>query len=452
MINFGLLVAGILLIYSVTIIMFYFLYRNEDFSIRLKNKALNTATLLFNVKGITNPLLKIIDDRTVTNMNNVIVIILNKDKKIIYSNHDIAECKKILPSFMKLNWAKNEKYFKDNTLYISFQQSYNNQNYYVLASGIDIYGQTELQKLLLINIISFFLSIIIIIGASYYNAKQSVKPITSIIKQIKEMNPGSLRNRLSITTKDEIAELSFTFNTMLDRTEWIVENERMFVSNVSHELRTPVTSIIGQLEVTLLRERNNQEYKTLVLSVLDDIKNLKTIINGFFALAESGIDNIQSNFTRLRIDELLYSAKDEILRHSKHYIIKIEFENSPDDECELMVSGSEHLIKLLISNLIDNSCKFSDPSKVKIKIAFIKGFVTLRFIDKGIGIPQADLNQIFEPLYRAKNASQKAGHGIGLSIVKKIADIHDATIDIVSELNIGTTISVTFPVAKPAKP
>ena len=450
MLNFGLLVAGILLIYSVIIIMFYFLYRNEDFYIRLKNKAINSATLLFSVKGITYPLLKIIDDKTVTNMNNVKVIILNKEKKVVYSNQDTIEIEKLLPSFRNLNWDKDEKHFENKTLYISFQKSYNNQNYYVLASAIDLYGQAELNKLLIINLISFFIILIIIIGASYFNARQSVRPVTSIIKQIKKMNPGSLKDRLSVSTNDEIAELSSTFNTLLDRIEHIVVNERMFVSNVSHDLRTPVTSIIGQLEVALLRERSEKEYKTLVLSVLDDMKKMKTIINGFFALAESDIDNIQRLFTRLRIDELLYSVKDDILSHTKYYNILIEFENVPDDENELMVSGSEHLLKILMTNLIDNSCKFSDPPRVRIKMAFIKDFVILRFIDKGIGIAKDDLVHIFEPLYRGDNASQKAGLGIGLSIVKRIADIHDVSINIESEINIGTSITLTFPVAKPA--
>jgi signal transduction histidine kinase len=450
MLNFGFLVAGILLIYSVIIITFYFFYRSEDFYIRLKNKAVNSATLLFNVKGISYPLLKIIDDKTVTNMNNVTVIILNKDRKVVYSNHDSLDINNLLPTFRKLNWDRSERHLENKTLFISFQRSYNGSNFYILASGSDLYGQAELQKLLVITLISFLISLLIIIGASYFNALQSVRPLKSIIKQIKMINPGSLKDRLSITAHDEIAELSSTFNSMLSRIEKAVENQRMFVSNVSHELRTPVTSIIGQLEVALLRDRSETEYKTLVLSVLDDMKNLKTIINGFFALAESDIDNIQSFFNKVRMDELLFSTKDDILRRSKFMNIQIEFENIPDDENELMVYGSEHLLKLLVSNLIDNACKFSDPPKVKIIIAFINSTVSLLFIDNGIGIPDEDIKHIFEPLFRAKNVGIKSGYGIGLSIVKRIADIHDAKIDIESELNIGTTIKITFPVVKPS--
>lgn len=447
MLNFGFLVAGILLIYSVIIITFYFFYRHEDFYIRLQNKAINSATLLFTIKGVSYPMLKIIDNKTVTSMNDVTVIILNTDKKVVYSNRDTLEIKKLLPSFQKLNWERNEKIFENKTLYISFERTFNNRKYFVLASGIDLYGQAELEKLLIITLISFLFSLLIVIGASYFNALQSVRPLKSVIKQIKKMNPGKLKDRLTITAHDEIAELSSTFNTMLNRIEKVVENERMFVSNVSHELRTPVTSIIGQLEVTLLRERSEQEYKTLVVSVLDDMNKLKTIINGFFALAESDVDNIQSFFTKFRMDELLFTSKDEILRHKKFLNIQIEFDNIPDDENELMVLGSEHLLKLLVTNLIDNACKFSDPPKVKIIIAFNQSKVRLQFIDNGIGIPNEEISQIFEPLYRAKNVGTTTGHGIGLSIVKRIADIHGATIDIKSELNIGTKVTIEFPIA-----
>lgn len=446
MINFVFLVAGILLTFIVIIVLFYLTYRNRDFSIRLKNKAINSATLLFNVKGITSPLLKIIDDKTVTNMNDVTVIILNKDKQVIYSNRDSKDITHILPHFRTLNWEKDDRHFEKQTLRICFQRYYNNERYYVLASAVDLFGQAELNKLLIIASIAFFISLFIIIIAGYINARQSIKPIRAVIRQIDEVSASRLSDRLRISTKDEIAELSATFNNMLDRIEQAFENERMFVSNVSHELRTPVTSIIGQLEVSLLKQRNTDEYKILVVSVLEDMKNLKTIINGFLDLAESRMDNVQNLFTRLRIDELLFSVKEEILQHSGNYQVFIEFENLPDDENQLMVTGNERLLKMLLANLIDNACKFSDTHKAIVRIAYDGSAVTLRFIDQGIGIPKEDLDHIFEPLYRAGNVSSKEGHGIGLSIVKRIADIHNASINISSELNIGTTISVSFPV------
>jgi len=445
MLNFVLLVAGILLTFSVIIVMFYFSYRKEDFSIRLKNKAINTATLLFSIQGINTQMLKIIDDKTVIHMNDVTVIILDKNTEVLYSNRDSSEISKLLPAFNKLNWAEGDKRFEDNKLYISFQRTYNNQKYYVLASAIDLFGQSELRKLVVINIIAFIISIFLIVLAGYYNARQSVKPIKAIIRQVDEMSPGNLSTRLVINTKDEIAELSATFNEMLDRIERAFESERMFVSNVSHELRTPVTSIIGQLEVALLKQRTEEEYKLLAQSLLDDITNLKTIINGFLILAESGIDNIPHDFKRLRVDELLFSVKDEILKYKTQYQISIEFDNPPDDEKELIISGNERLLRMLLINLIDNSCKFSDPPRVIIRIAYSKPFVSLHFIDHGMGIPEADIKHIYEPLYRAKNVNHKQGHGIGLSIVKKIAEIHNATIEVKSELNIGTTISVSFP-------
>jgi signal transduction histidine kinase len=445
MLNFVLLVAGILLTFSVIIVMFYFSYRNEDFSIRLKNKAINTATLLFSIQGINTQMLRIIDDKTVIQMNDVTVIILNYNREVLYTNRDSREISELLPAFVKLNWQEDNKRVEDNKLYISFQRTYNNQKYYVLASAIDLFGESELRKLLLITVIAFVISIFLIILAGYYNARQSVKPIKSIIRQIDEMSPGNLSTRLVINTKDEIAELSATFNEMLDRIERAFESERMFVSNVSHELRTPVTSIIGQIEVALLKQRTEEDYKQLAHSLLDDVKNLKTIINGFLILAESGIDNIPHDFQRLRIDELLFSVKDEILKYNTQYQISIEFDNPPDDEKELIISGDERLLRMLLINLIDNSCKFSDPPRLIIKIAYDKPFVSLYFIDHGMGIPEADVKHVYEPLYRATNASGKQGHGIGLSIVKRIAEIHKAQIEIKSELNIGTTISVSFP-------
>lgn len=443
--NFLLLVAGILLFFSGSVYIFYLQHRYEDFTIRLRNKAINSATLLFTIQGIDSRLLKIIDDNTVTNMNDVAVIIADKKENIIYSNRDSLDVIEQMPQFLKLNWDKNDRILVDKKLYLCLQRHYNNTNYYILASAIDLYGQQELKKLLIILISVFVVSILLIVFAGYFNAHQSLKPIKDIIDQVSGIKANNLSKRLEVRNKDEIAELSATFNKMLERIEHAFETERTFVSNVSHELRTPVTSIIGQTEVALLNRRKEEDYQSLLVSILDDVKNMKNIINGFLDLADAGSDSAYHKFTLLRLDELLFSVKDEVIKRKPNYLVLVGFENIPEDEKEITIFGNERLLRILLINLIDNACKFSDQHKVIIKIGYNITSVTLQFIDQGIGIPAEDISHIFEPLYKARNTSGKEGHGIGLSIVKRIADVHDATIDIVSELNLGTSISIVFP-------
>ena len=103
------------------------------------------------------------------------------------------------------------------------------------------------------------------------------------------------------------------------------------------------------------------------------------------------------------------------------------------------------LIKILITNLIDNACKFSFDTKVRIILDFNNHGIIIKFIDQGVGIQKDEIDFIFDSFYRAKNVKKTDGHGLGLSIVKKIITVHNGFVNIQSELNIGTTITVTLP-------
>lgn len=442
--NFSISVAGILIIFSISVYLFYLLHRQIDFTIRLRNKALNTATLLTKVKEVDKTLMRIIDDNTVTNMSEVAVIVLDKNKNILYSNLDTGKFLPLMPEFKKLNWDKNEQKFYNGRLYLTLQPSYNDQAYYVLASGIDLYGQSELQKLLFILLSVLIVSLVLIVLAGYYNAKQSLKPIKDVVAQMDQIKASNLNKRLDVKSKDEIAELADTFNNLLERLEKAFETERMFVSNASHELRTPVTSIIGQLEVELLKTRTVEEYQATISSVLDDVMNMKNIINGFLDLAETGIEGNYQEFQTLRADELLFLVKEFTTKRRPDYLVQIEFEESIEDESEVSIYGNARLIRVMFSNLIDNACKFSLPRKVLIKIGHELNAVVFRFIDNGIGIPKDEIANIFNPMFRGSNTKGRPGNGIGLSIVKKIADIHGAAIHITTEENVGTTVVVSF--------
>ena len=247
---------------------------------------------------------------------------------------------------------------------------------------------------------------------------------------------------------DEISQLAKAFNKLLDQIENAIEAEKSFISNVSHELRTPITSIMGQIEVVLGKSRSAEEYKTLLVSVYEDSQQMADIINGFLELAEANLPEQQLAFSLLRIDDLLFSIMEEFKRRKPHFQINIEFLNDPESGSDLEFYGNEKLLRLFFSNLIDNGCKYSEDKRVKISIDIKPNQLFVYLMDHGIGIPKDEQNKIFMPMYRGSNANGFAGHGIGLTIVKRIADLHHIDLIIESVENIGTTIRLHFDSSK----
>lgn len=441
-INFTVIVACLLAITSISIYLFSIAHRRSDFFSRLRNKAISTSNLLLNVRVIDANLLKIIDDNTINTLSDIKVWVLDDTKKILYSNTDSASTAQLLPAFSYMRWQDSNFRTQDGNVYLCIVHMYNDKEYFVLASAEDYLGISELKNLRLILLGVFLIGLILTLLAAMLNTHQSLKPIKELIKQVDDIKASNLHKRLETANRDEIAELSRTFNKMLDRIEEAFETERMFVANASHELRTPITSMMGQVEVALLKERTNEEYKTILASSREDLKNLATIVNGFLELAETNLQPESVHFEKIRIDELLFSVKDDIQRQHSQNIVDIDFENIPEDENAIYINGNVRLLKVMFTNLIDNACKFSSNHKALVKIGHEDNLAIIKVIDKGIGIPANDIELIFKPLYRSKNAGDLQGSGIGLSIVRKVANIHNAQIEFESEQNIGTTVTV----------
>jgi signal transduction histidine kinase len=148
---------------------------------------------------------------------------------------------------------------------------------------------------------------------------------------------------------------------------------------------------------------------------------------------------------RVRIDEILWQVREEMLRFNADYEIRISIDPSLTDYDQMMVAGDESLLKVAISNIIDNACKYSEDHKVLVKLQYIENHIGVIFEDKGIGISREDLSRIYEPFYRGKNALTRKGTGIGLPLVNQIIMNHNGRLKITSEINVGTEVTILFP-------
>lgn len=445
-IQFTAIVISMLVLFSSAIYFFSSNFRKNDFNTRLEEKALTTAKLLIEVQEVDSNLLKIIDRNTINVLEDEKIVIYNNTNKQIYKNTDKAT-EYINREMLNSIKEKKKIYFTKNKIeYVGIIFSYDQKNYTVVASAYDKYGLKELKNLKIILIIGLFFSFLLSFFAGLFYAGRAMKPILGVIKQVNNISATRLSTRVNEGNgKDEIARLAITFNKMLERLELAFENQRQFVSNVSHELRTPLTSLTGQLEVTLLKKREIDEYEVLLNSLLEDIKTLNSLSNGLLELAHSNIDIHAFNTTNVRVDEILFSAQTDLLRRSKNYIINIDFDELPDDEHKLEVCGNDNLLKIAFINIMDNACKFSDQRRVDVNIGFNENNIIIKFSDKGIGIPNEEIEQIFDAFYRASNANAKIGHGIGLSLVKKIVELHDGFLKIDSKIDVGTQIEISLP-------
>ncbi|NSW94334.1 MAG: HAMP domain-containing histidine kinase, partial [Bacteroidales bacterium] len=189
------------------------------------------------------------------------------------------------------------------------------------------------------------------------------------------------------------------------------------------------------------------EYKKTISSVLDDIKHLTDISNRLLLLARTSAEGPANYSSNIRIDDILWQTREEILKFNNSYNITIKIPESITDSDCMLVTGDESLLKVAFSNIIDNACKYSADKSVEIKIGSSNHNVEIVFEDHGSGIPKDELPHIFEPFYRAANSKSVPGSGIGLPLVNQIIKNHNGKINIISKQNIGTQVFITLPSA-----
>jgi signal transduction histidine kinase len=442
------IVAFIILSSSVAIYFFSADYRREEFYSRLKSKAENVAKLLIEVEEVDANLLKKIEKDNPTSLPNEKIIIFNYQDTVLYSSvrPDSFRLDKNVLSLIRLEKYIRFRAGKDEVLGFLFTGKYD--RFVVVAGATDIYGFNKLKNLRTVLVFVFAASIVIVFITGWVYAGRALKPMSKVISQVDSITISSLNLRVDEgNKKDEIARLAGTFNKMLDRLETAIKMQKNFIAHASHELRTPLTAISGQLEVALMTERAAKEYQSVIRSVLEDIKSLSSISNKLLLLAQASSDASETALRPLRIDDIVWQSRSELLKRNPDYIIEVLFDQSIDDAEELTIKGNEQLIKTVILNLMDNGCKYSSDHKVLVTLSLASRHTILLFTDHGIGIDEDDLKHIFQPFFRGKNVQAARGHGIGLSLAERIVRLHGGTIEVTSMPGKGTSFSVYLPMS-----
>jgi len=440
------IVAITLLLISLAIYFFSENHRKEDFFDRLFKKASNTAMLLIQFDEVDIDLLKKIEADNPVSLPRERIIIIDYKDDVIYSTDEdqvIKVTKKLLDN-IRLNEQIRIRQGDYEILGFLFTHQYD--RFVVMAGAVDIYGFKKMDNLRNILIVVMSISLFLLLISGWIYAGRALNPISKIISKVNEISISSLNLRLDEgNKKDEIAQLAGTFNKMLDRLETAFKSQKQFINNASHELRTPLTAITGQLEVVLMQQRSPEEYNKVINSVLEDMRSLNSISNRLLLLAQASNKLSELNIKPIRIDEAIWLCREELIKRNENYRIHVGLDESLDDEASMIITGDEQLIRTMITNLMDNGCKYSNDHKVEVKLQADPGYLLLTFADQGIGIPEDDLKHIFEPFRRGQNAYPVKGHGIGLSLVERIVILHDGSIEVHSELNKGTVFNVRLP-------
>ena len=234
----------------------------------------------------------------------------------------------------------------------------------------------------------------------------------------------------------------------------ITENEKLnnmrkeFVANVSHELKTPLCSIKGYSETILDRDLSYGEIQKFAKVINDEANRMDRIVADLLQLSRFDSKRTVMNKVKLNIDDLVKQVVENMqyVAKEKMHTLKCIVNMVPPP-----VYVDKDAISQVIINILSNSIKYTaDGGEITVYIGTAGGKVYMKFVDNGMGIPEKDLRRIFERFYRVDKARsrQMGGTGLGLSIVKEIVEEHEGTIEIKSEVGIGTEVIVTLPAIK----
>ncbi|MEH7417425.1 ATP-binding protein, partial [Neobacillus drentensis] len=303
----------------------------------------------------------------------------------------------------------------------------------------------ETRKEILRGILGFctLLAALLSLLGGRWLANMIMRPISNMINTMEEIEKSGVPKKINIQnkTRDELYTMASTFNRMIDRLQENLAKQAQFVSDASHELKTPLTIIKSY--ANLLR-RQGLEKKEIaeeaIQAIHTEATRIQKMTDTFLDLANLENENI------LEINKIdLVSLCESILRQLKEVYkreILLRFDENP-----IIIYADELKIKQVIIILLDNAIKYSNE-KIEVFLERTRQHAVIQIIDYGIGIPENEIDNIFERFYRVDKARSRetGGSGLGLHIAKSIIKLHKGDIKIKSKEGLGTKVELLLPI------
>lgn len=298
-----------------------------------------------------------------------------------------------------------------------------------------------------ITIIAFMLLPLYVAVASFLGyriAKKSMKPIKELRETANEIQSGQdLSKRIEIDDSDpDIKNLSDSFNNMIGRLDSSFSAQRHFTSDASHELRTPVAVILAECEYQL-SEDLDEEVRESIESINKQALSMKNLITQLLSFAKIEQGSHRFEMSEENLSEIVRSVAEDIAKIGTK---NIEIICQVQDDITMTMEVS--LMARLAENLISNAVRYGKANGfVKVALARQGTDIVFSVEDNGIGIDEADIGKIWQRFYRVDKAhSREEGcSGLGLAMVKQIAELHGGRVSVESEVGKGSTFTVIFP-------
>ncbi len=259
-----------------------------------------------------------------------------------------------------------------------------------------------------------------------------LKPFKELTSDIANINEGNLDKQLYITNRhDEIGKIKIAFNRLLVRLDTVLERQSNFTSNVAHELKTPL-AVMKMYPETLDEDSTIEDYKKVIEVEKKNVDRMSALVDDLLAYSR----DIDIKATIVSIKDVIDKCLDDMkpLIDQKHITVHLDI---VDED----VVTSKELLSRLIYNILSNATRYN-KEKGSIYIEYKAKELSIR--DTGIGIPEDKLEHIFEPLYCVDKSRSRelGGSGIGLAMVKRIADTLGYKIEVSSKVDRGTVFTI----------
>jgi signal transduction histidine kinase len=291
------------------------------------------------------------------------------------------------------------------------------------------------------------LVIVLAFGAAVLLTGRVLVPLTRLMREAATVaSSGNYDERVPILPRnDEVGQFARTINTLIAKVERTLRQQREFLADTSHELRSPLTVVLANLNL-LRRDLAPRERELSVDEATAEAQRMRRLINELLLLAQADAAQVIAR-APLHLDQLVTEVVAAVRRQAPDHVYQLQI------AAPLVVIGDEERLTQLLRNLLENAAKYAPPgTTVEVRLRQSGSVAQLVVADTGPGIAAEHLPQLWDRYYRVDKvrSRESGGTGLGLPIVKYIAEAHGGRVDVTSEAGVGTTFTVELPLTSDA--